>query len=249
MEKGPSDWTAVVTGASRGLGKAIASAFARQGANVALLCRRESEEAHEVAGRIEKEGRTAWVWQCDVADSKAVRRTIEDVVRQAGSIEVLVNNAGVSHSSLLLKTDEATWDEVLSTNLTGAFNCTRAVLRFMVPQRRGHIVNVGSLSGMRGAAGSAAYCASKAGLIGLTLATAREYARHNIAVNAILPGYMPTAMGKAMASASRKRILSENLLGRGSTPEETAAFIVRLVQMEGISGQIFNLDSRPWRWA
>jgi len=242
------DWVAIVTGASRGLGKAIALAFAREGAEVALLCRRNYAEAAEIARRIEREGGTAWACQCDVADSEAVGRTIDEVFRRAGSIDVLVNNAGVSHSSLLLKTDEATWDEVIATNLTGAFNCTRAVLRFMVLRRKGHIVNVGSLSGMRGAAGAAAYGASKAGLIGLTLATAREYGNRNIAVNAILPGLMPTEMGNAMPSASGERILSENLLGRGSTIEEVAAFVVRLVELEGISGQVFNLDSRPWRW-
>jgi len=241
------NWTAVVTGASRGLGKAIALAFAREGVEVALLCRKNYAEAREVTRRISREGGRAWACQCDVSQSKAVGRTIAEVSRRTGSIEVLVNNAGVSHSSLLLQTDENVWDKVISTNLTGAFNCTRAVIPFMVRQRKGHIVNISSLSGVRGAAGAAAYCASKAGLLGLTLATAREYARHNIAVNAILPGYMPTDMGDSIPLASREGILSENVLGRGSTIEEVATFIVRLVQMEGVSGQVFNLDSRPWR--
>jgi len=146
-----------------------------------------------------------------------------------------------------LKTDEATWDEVVSTNLTGSFNCTRAVIPFMLRQKRGHIVNVGSLSGMRGMPGATAYCASKAGLIGLTLSTAREYGKRNIAVNAVLPGYMATEMGDSMPETSREAVLSENVLGRGSTIEEIARLIVRLVEMEGVSGQVFNLDSRPWR--
>jgi len=239
--------TAIVTGASRGLGKAIALAFAAEGAKVALICRSNYENACEVARRIETEGGVAWAYQCDVADSDAVSRTVENVFRRSGSIDVLVNNAGVAQSSLLLKTEGAAWDEAIGANLTGPFNFTRAVMPFMVRRRKGHIVNVGSLSAMRGMAGAAAYCASKAGLIGLTLSTAREYGRRNIAVNAILPGYMPTEMGKAMSSASREAILSENVLGRGSTIEEIAQFVVRLVQMEGVSGQVFNLDSRPWR--
>ncbi len=247
MGEAMKDAAAIVTGASRGLGKAIALAFAGEGAKVALVCRKNCAAAREIARRIQSEGGVAWAHQCDVGDSKAVACTVEEVFRRAGSIDVLVNNAGVSHSSLLLKTEEATWDEVIATNLSGAFNCTRAVVRFMVRQGKGHVVNIGSLSGMRGAAGAAAYCASKAGLVGLTLAVARECGNRNIAVNAILPGYMPTDMGKAIFPESRQRILSENLLGRGSTIEGIARFIVRLVGMEGVSGQIFNLDSRPWR--
>jgi len=241
------DTTAIVTGASRGLGKAIAVALAAAGAKVALLCKENCPAARETARRIEKEAGRAWAFPCDVADSEAVRRTIGEVSRRAGSIDVLVNNAGVSHSSLLLKTDERTWDEVISTNLTGAFNCTRAVIPFMLRRGKGHIVNISSLSGVRGAAGASAYCASKAGLIALTLATAREYGRHNIAANAVLPGYMPTDLGNSLSPASRQRILSENVLGRGSSIEEIAAFIARLIRMEGVSGQVFNLDSRPWR--
>ncbi len=239
-------WTAIVTGASRGLGKAIALAFAREGTKVALICRRNYADARDVARHIEREDGTAWPYACDVSDSGAVEQTVDDVFQRAGSIEVLVNNAGISHSSLLLKTDEATWDEVVGTNLTGAFNCTRAVIRYMLRGENGRIVNVGSASAMRGMAGAAAYCASKAGLIGLTLSTAKEYGRKNIAVNAILPGYMPTEMGEAMSADTREAILSENVLGRGSTAEEVAGFVVRLVQMDGVSGQVFNLDSRPW---
>jgi 3-oxoacyl-[acyl-carrier protein] reductase len=153
--------TAVVTGASRGLGKAIALAFASVGAKVALLFRRNITEASLVARRIEDQGGTAWAFQCDVADSAVVNQTINDVVRRAGGVDVLVNNAGVSHSSLLPGTDEAIWDDVIATNLTGAFNCTRAVLPCMLKQKRGHIVNIGSLSGMRGVSGGAVYSASK----------------------------------------------------------------------------------------
>lgn len=247
MREAMKDAAAIVTGASRGLGKAVALAFAEEGAKVALVCRKNYATAREIARRIESEGGVAWAHQCDVGDSKAVARTVEEVFRRSGSIDVLVNNAALSHSSLLLRTEDATWDEVMATNLTGAFNCTRAVLPFMVGQGKGHIVNIGSLSGVRGAAGAAAYCASKAGLLGLTLAAARECGNRNIAVNAILPGFMPTDMGNTMSLASRERILSENLLGRGSTIQEIARFVVRLVAMEGVSGQIFNLDSRPWR--
>ena len=242
------NWTAIVTGASRGLGKAVAMRFAAEGAKVALFCRKNFAAGRETARRIEKEGGTARAFRCDVADAREVGRRVEEVSRWAGSIETLVNNAGASHSSLLLKTEERTWDEVISTNLTGAFHCTRAVIPFMLRQGRGHIVNVGSLSGMRGVAGAGAYCASKAGLIGLTLATAREYGSRNIAANVVLPGYMPTDMGDSLSPASRQRILSENVLGRGSSIEEIAEFILRLVRMEGVSGQVFNLDSRPWRW-
>ncbi len=239
--------TAIVTGASRGLGRAVALAFAKEGAKVALICRRNYEAACEIARQIEREGGTAWAYQCDVADSQAVSRTVEDIFRKAGSMDVLVNNAGVAHASLLLKTDDATWDEVIATNLTGAFNFTRAVLPYMVKHGKGHIVNIGSLSAMQGMAGAAAYCASKAGLIGLTLSTAREVGKRNISVNAILPGYMPTSMGQAMSPEAQQFILAENVLGRGSSIEQVAEFVVQLVQMEGVSGQVFNLDSRPWR--
>ena len=177
-----------------------------------------------------------------------VNQTINDIVRRAGRVDVLVNNAGVSHSSLLPATDEAVWDEVIATNLTGTFNCTRAVLPCMLKQKGGHIVNIGSLSGMRGVSGAAAYSASKAALVGLTLSIAKEYGRRNIAVNAILPGFIPTDMGTSMPLDSRQRILSENVLGRGLTIQQVAAFVVRLTQTEGLSGQVFNLDSRPWQW-
>jgi len=240
-------WSAVVTGASRGLGREIALALAEEGAKVALICRENYAQARDVAGGIGEKGGAAWAFQCDVRDSAAVGRTFEEIFQVAGSIEVLVNNAGISHASLLLRTDERTWDEMISTNLTGAFNCMRAVIPFMLRNGRGRIVNIGSLSGMRGMAGAAAYCASKAGLIGLTLSAAREYGRKNISVNAILPGYAPSDMGEAIPSSSVEEIFLDNVLGRGSTMKEVAAFVVRLVQMEGVSGQVFNLDSRPWR--
>lgn len=237
--------TAIVTGASRGLGKSIALAFAADGAEVALICRRHYEAACEVARQIESDGGIARVYKCDVADSEMVNRTVENIWEKTGSADVLVNNAGVAHSSLLLKTGETVWNEVLATNLTGAFHFTRAVIRCMAPQRKGHIVNIGSFSAIHGMAGSVAYCASKAGLIGLTLSTAREYGSRGIAVNAVLPGYMPTDMGNAMPGDARNVLLSENVLERRSTMNHVAQFIVRLVQMEGVSGQVFNLDSRP----
>lgn len=236
--------TAIVTGASRGLGKAIALAFAAEGAKVALICRRRYEAACEVARQIESDGGIGRVYQCDVADSEMVNRTVEDICEKSGSVDILVNNAGVAHSSLLLKTSETVWNEVLGTNLTGTFHFTQAVIRYMAPQRKGQIVNIGSFSAIHGMAGSVAYCASKAGLIGLTLSTAREYGSRGIAVNAVLPGYMPTEMGNAMSAEARDAILSENVLRRGATMNEVAQFIVRLVQMRGVSGQVFNLDSR-----
>ena len=237
--------TAIVTGASRGLGKAIALALAAEGAKAALICRRRYEAACEVARQIESDGGIARAYRCDVADSERVNRTVEDIFEKSGSLDVLVNNAGVAHSSLLLKTGETLWDEMLGTNLTGAFHFTRAVIRYMAAQRKGHIINIGSFSAIHGMAGSVAYCASKAGLIGLTLSTAREYGSRGIAVNAVFPGYMPTEMGNAMSAEAKHALLSENVLRQGSTMTEVAQFIVRLVQMKGVSGQIFNLDSRP----
>jgi 3-oxoacyl-[acyl-carrier protein] reductase len=169
---------------------------------------------------------------------------IESAEKRFGALDVLVNNAGITKDDLLVRLTEQDWDAVVDTNLKGPFLCIRAASKTMSKQHNGHIINIASICGVQGREGQANYSASKAGLIGLTRACARELGRFNIKVNAVLPGYIPSDMGEQVSDRMYQRVLKENALGRVSDPKEVADFIYHLSLMNNVSGQVFNLDSR-----
>jgi 3-oxoacyl-[acyl-carrier protein] reductase len=230
---------ALVTGGARGLGRETSLALASRGYAVAVNYLRSDNEARELSKSI----KDVLLLKADVSESAAVGRMADEVVSRWSRLDVLVNNAGTTADALLIKLKEEDWDRVLGTNLKGCFNTIRVFAPLMRDSGGGHIVNVSSVSGTRGKEGQAAYAASKAALLGLTVSAARELSEYNIRVNALLPGYMPTDMGRAnpaaMAAARGK-----SLSGRLSDPAEVAAFIGWLVGTESITGQVFTLDSR-----
>lgn len=234
----------IITGASRGLGRAIALRFGRAGERIVINFLRNEGNAATIADEIHRAGGEALPIKADVRDAEAVEGMIGETVKRWGPVDVTVNNAGLTRDGLLLRMPEKDWDDVLDTNLTGPFHTMRAVSKIMMKQRNGHIINIASIAGLQGREGQANYSASKAGLVGLTMAAARELGRHDIKVNAILPGYIKSDMGAGVSDTVRERLLRENVLGRTNEPEEVAEFIFRLSLMKNVSGQVFNLDSR-----
>lgn len=230
----------LVTGSSRGLGKAIALAFGKKGHKVAIHYKNKRKEAEIVALQL----KGSVVLYSDITDFNETRALVDNVIQKWGRIDVLVNNAGIAKEALLLKTSEKDFDDIINTNLKGPFNFIRATAPFMVKQKSGHIINISSIAGVKGKSGLSAYSASKAGLIGLTLSTAIELSRHNIMVNAILPGFMLTDMGLAADVHAKKAALKDSLLEKHSDPENVAEFVMYLSGTKGITGQVFNLDSR-----
>ncbi len=230
----------IVTGSSRGLGKAVALAFGKRGHQVVIHYKDRKEQADEVASRIKE----SIVLKADVRNFRETETLIDEVIKKWGRVDVLVNNAGITKEALLLNTSEEDFDAEVAVNLKGAFNFIRAVARFMMKQKCGNIINISSYAGLKGKAGLSAYSASKAGLIGLTLSTARELSRYNIAVNAVLPGYMLTDMGMTSGDKAKEMVLKESLDKNFSEPGKVADFICYLSETPGITGQVFNLDSR-----
>lgn len=232
----------IVTGASRGLGRAIAVRFSSAGYCVVVNYRQESEKAREVVRQIG--AARALAYRANIARENEVEAMVEETLKRWGRINVLVNNAGLTRDNLLIRLKDEEWTEVLETNLTGAFNCLKAVAPVMAKGDGGHIINISSLAGIKGSVGQANYAASKSALIGLTRSAAVELGPQNIKVNAILPGYLLTDMGLKGSFQAIERAKKENCLGRLSEVNEVADFVCHLAQMNNVSGQIFNLDSR-----
>ena len=220
----------VVTGGSRGIGRAIALACAREGAAVAFTYASNVTAAEATLAAARATGATCAGFRSDVADAAAVTRTFQDAkAALGGAPDVLVNNAAVTHDAMLMLTNDAAWDRVLATNLTGAFLCSKAALRGMIAGKWGRIVNVVSPAAFLGKEGAAAYAASKGGLVALTKTLAREVARYRITVNAVSPGLVDTELIAGMAPGQRQAAESRIPLGRLATPEEIAAAVVHLV--------------------
>ncbi len=234
----------VVTGASRGFGREIALRFGMSGDTVVVNYINREPEALAVTKEIAAAGGRAVPCRADVRKASDVELMMTRIVEQFGTADILVNNAGVAKDGVLLRMAEQDWDDVLASNLSGPFHCIRAASKIMCKRRSGHIVNIASIVGMQGREGQANYSASKAGLIGLTKACAKELGRFNIKVNAVLPGYLMTEMGSEVSDGIRERVVRENALARTSDPKEVAEFVFRLTLMNNVSGQIFNLDSR-----
>jgi 3-oxoacyl-[acyl-carrier protein] reductase len=235
---------AVVTGASRGIGRAIAVELAKGGAKVVVNYARDAEGASATVGAIKAAGGEALAAQADVADFKAAEGLIKLAVDTYGTLDILVNNAGTTRDMLIMLMPEADWDAVIQTNLKSAFNCSKAAVKTMMRKRTGRIINITSVSGIAGNAGQTNYSASKAGLIGFTKALAREVAARNITVNAVAPGFVPTALTEAVPAELKEASLKAIPLGRWGTPEEVAYAVAFLAASEAsyITGQTLSVD-------
>jgi len=230
----------LVTGSSRGLGKAIALAFGKRKYRVAVHYRADREGAEKTAEAIND----AIIIKGNVCNNDDVKAFVKSVVDTWGRIDVLVNNAGITREALLIKTSEEIFADVMNTNLKGPFHVTKAVVRHMIKQRKGHIVNISSYAGIKGMPGLSAYASSKAALIGMSMSSALELGRYNIMVNAVLPGYMMTDMGSASSITAQRTAVNESISKSFSDPINIAEFICYLVSTAGITGQVFNLDGR-----
>ncbi len=235
---------AVVTGASRGIGRAIALKLAAEGAEVIVNYNGSKDRALEVKQKIEENGGSAEIYQCDVSDFEKCEAFITDIIKQHGRIDILVNNAGITRDGLLMKMSEEDFDRVLDTNLKGAFNTIRFASRQMLKQRNGRIINMASVVGVTGNAGQANYAASKAGIIGLTKAAARELALRGVTVNAIAPGFIETDMTKDLTEKVKENSVSQIPLGKFGKPEHVAAAAAFLASEEAeyITGQVLHVD-------
>jgi 3-oxoacyl-[acyl-carrier protein] reductase len=234
---------AVVTGAGRGIGRAIALRFAREGADVVCISR-TAENAAKVAAEVQELGRKSWSLAVDVADATAVASAAKEIVTHCGRVDVLVNNAGVTRDGLLMRMSEEDWDTVLNTNLRGAFVFTKALSRAFLKQRSGRIINLASVVGLVGNAGQANYAASKAGLIGLTKSVAKEFASRGVTCNAIAPGFIRTDMTGALDENQKAQILAQIPLGSLGEPEDIAEAAVFLAGPGGryVTGQVLTVD-------
>ncbi|MDV2885309.1 3-oxoacyl-[acyl-carrier-protein] reductase [Alkalihalophilus pseudofirmus] len=235
---------AVVTGASRGIGRAIALELAKNGANIVVNYAGSVAKAEEVVASCKELGVDALAVQADVANSESVQAMIKESIEAFGRVDILVNNAGITRDNLLMRMKEDDWDAVIDTNLKGVFNCSKAVTRQMMKQRYGRIINVASVVGILGNAGQANYVAAKAGVIGLTKTMARELANRNILVNAVAPGFITTDMTDELTEDMKAVMLGQIPLGALGKPEHIASVVRFLASDDAayITGQTLNVD-------
>jgi len=234
---------ALVTGASQGIGRACAMVLAASGAKVAL-CARNQEKLEQVANEITGAGGTAAVFKMDVASEDEIKSGVKAIIAQFGKVDILVNNAGITRDQLVMRMKRSDWDEVINTNLTAPFLLTQAVIGSMLKQRWGRIVNITSIFGQIGQAGQANYASAKAGLIGLTMAVAREVASRNITVNAVAPGWIDTAMTSALSDELKETMMKSIPLGRVGTGLDVAHAVKFLASEEAgyITGEILKVN-------
>jgi len=234
---------ALITGASQGIGRACARKLASCGASVALLARNQ-EKLEELAREIAPSGVATLVAVADLEDEAQIQKALKTVLGEFGKLDILVNNAGMTRDQLLLRMKRADWDKVLNTNLTSAYLCTQQVVGSMLKQRWGRIINITSVFGQMGQAGQANYASSKAGLIGFTMALAREFGSRNITANAVAPGFIETAMTSSLSEELRQTALRMIPLGRLGTPEDVANCVAFLASEEAgyITGHVLNVN-------
>ena len=244
MDTRRSAKVALITGGSRGIGRSIGIRLAKDGIHVVINYRNNRTYADEVVAEVEAQGGKAIAIQADVSIELEVKKMVDNVQNLLGSIDILINNAGIRKDQLIVRMTEANWDSVLDTNLKGAFLCSKAVLPKMMKNRYGRIINISSIVGLSGNPGQVNYAASKAGIIGLTKTIAREVASRNITSNAIAPGYIDTDMVKELANDLRERIQSMIPLGRLGTPYDIAGMVAFLCGEEDtyITGQVIGID-------
>lgn len=235
---------AIVTGGSRGIGRAIVEELARRGANVAFSFNQNREMADQLVAQIQSAGTRALAFQADVTDFGAAEAMVKAVKSEFGSIDYLVNNAGITRDKLIMMMSPDDWDAVVDTNLKGAFNVTRHAVSVMVRQRRGAILNIASISGVVGMAGQTNYSASKAGLIGFTKALAKEVGRRSVTVNALALGLIETDMTAALPDEYKQKMLEQIPLGRYGTVAEVARIALFLLSDDAryITGQVIQAD-------
>ncbi|WP_234572845.1 3-oxoacyl-[acyl-carrier-protein] reductase [Rhodohalobacter sp. 614A] len=234
----------LVTGGSRGIGKSIALVLAKAGANVAITYARSAEAAEEVVKEIETEGVQGTSYQADATEFGRAEEVISNIVEKWGSLDVLVNNAGITKDNLILRMDEQAWDDVITTNLKSIFNYSKAAAKPMMRARGGSIINISSVVGISGNAGQSNYAASKAGIIGFTKSYAKELASRNIRANVVAPGYILTEMTENLSEKVLETIKQETPLGRAGEPEEVSNVVAFLASdiSSYITGEVIRVD-------
>jgi 3-oxoacyl-[acyl-carrier protein] reductase len=234
---------AVVTGAGRGIGRAIALKFAAEGADV-ICVSRTAENSEKVAHEVRALGRKAWAHAVDVADANSVNPAVEKILAECGRVDILVNNAGVTRDGLLMRMSDADWDTVLNTNLKGAFLVTKAFSRVLLKQRAGRVINIASVIGLMGNAGQCNYAASKGGLIAFTKSAAKEFASRGVTVNAVAPGFTETDMTAELKPEVKEQVLKQIPLGCFGQAEDIAHAALYLAAASGryVTGQVLTVD-------
>lgn len=236
--------SAIVTGGSRGIGRAIVQELAAQGVQVAFTYSKNQEMADQLVAEIEASGGKAIGFQADAVDALAAEKIVQEVKAAFGSVDYLINNAGITRDNLIMRMSEADWDAVIDTNLKGVFNITKPAVAVMVRQRKGSILNISSISGVVGMAGQTNYSASKAGLIGFTKALAKEVAKRNVTVNALALGLIETDMTSALTEDYKAKMIENIPLGRYGTVNEVARIVAFLLSDDAqyITGQVIQAD-------
>ncbi len=235
---------ALVTGGSRGIGRSIAERLAKEGFYVVINYVSNESAAKDVLSAIENAGGKGQIAPFDVSDFDATQKAVEDIVEELGGLHILINNAGITHDTLMLRMKEEDWTNVISVNLNGVFNCTKAVTRIMIKQRYGRIINLTSVVGEMGNSGQTNYAASKAGIIGFTKAAAREMASRSITVNAVSPGFIETDITMALTDEIRKSYIEKIPLGRFGSPKDITGVVAFLTSDEAsyITGEVVRVN-------
>lgn len=238
------DKVAIVTGGTRGIGLAVSRRLAQDGFDIVATYRGDDAVAEAARSELESTGRRIKVISADASNSEAAATLVESTIAEFGRIDVLVNNAGITRDTLIMRMSDDDWDAVIDTNLKGAFNCSRAAIRPMLRQRSGRIINMTSIVGLVGSAGQVNYSAAKAGLVGLTKSLAKEVGSRGITVNAVAPGYIETRLTDALPAELKENLLKSIPLGRYGTPEDIAGAVAFLVSPDAgyITGAVITVD-------